>query len=265
MGQDAPFVGTLMAWDKSQIISRLRQLHRSGKPLAYSKLAQRNQALLSAAAYHFGSYRKALEKSGIDYSEVLQRPRWTKQRIIALIKQAKRVGEDLHWGAVTQRRDELGRAAFAALQPRLFGRWDRALHAAGLDADDVARYRAWDRNTVVFEIRSRYQDDEPLNSGALQKDDPGLHAAAVRYFGAYDSALRAAHIDPHKHRQRKRWTRDGVIRALKQTSTRNGHLSGTGVRTSSPALYGAAIRAFGSFKAARKAAGLDGKVKRKAR
>ncbi|HEY7091370.1 MAG TPA: hypothetical protein VH518_24955 [Tepidisphaeraceae bacterium] len=248
-----------MAWVKAQILGKLRRLHERGDALAYSKLARKNQALLSAAAYHFGSYRKALEKAGLDYSQILQRPRWTKQRIITLIKQARRAGQDLHWGAVTRRRDELGRAAFAALQPRLFGRWDRALHAAGLDADDVARYRTWDRNTIVFEIRSRHQDGEPLNSGALQKEDPGLHAAAVRYFGSYDKALRAARIDPLAHRQRKKWSRQSVLRALKLTRSRNGDFSGTTIRANDPALYGAVMRVFGSFGNARKAAGIKTK------
>jgi hypothetical protein len=169
-----------MKWDKPAITSKLRKLHRAGRDLSYSGLARQHQSLLSAAAYHFGSYRKAIEKAGIDYADIIQRPRWNKKRIIALIKQARREGQDLHWGAVTRRRDELGRAAFAALQPRLFGKWDRALHAAGLDADEIACYRSWDKNTVAFEIRARAQADEPLSSGALQKEDPGLHAAAVR-------------------------------------------------------------------------------------
>jgi hypothetical protein len=244
-----------MAWNKPQITKKLRQLHRAGQPLAYASLAKSHQALLSAAVYHFGTYRQAILRAGIDYAAVLQRPRWTKPRIITLIKQARRAGQDLHWGAVSQRRDELGRAAFASLQPRLFGRWDRALHAAGLDADEVARYRAWDRNTVVFELRARAQDEEQLNSGALQREDPGLHAAAVRYFGNYDSALRAARLDPNEHRQRRKWTRKNVISGLKSAS-RNGNISGTVVRRSDPGLYGAAIRTFGSFAAARKAAGL---------
>ena len=81
------------------------------------------------------------------------------------------------------------RAAFASLQPRLFGRWDRALSAAGLDADEVNRYRKWDRNTVAFELRARHADDEPLNSGAIQLEDSGLHAAAVRHFGSFDDVL----------------------------------------------------------------------------
>jgi hypothetical protein len=251
-----------MAWTKPGIIQKLRQVHRTGKSLAYSRLAASHQALLSAAVYHFGTYRRAIARAGIEYSQVAQRPRWTRQRIIGLIKQARRQGEDLHWGAVCRRRDELGRAAFAALQPRLFGRWDRALHAAGLDADDVARYRTWDRNTVVFEIRSRHQDAESLNSGALQKDDPGLHAAAVRYFSSYDAALRAARLDPSDHRQRRRWDRGKLIAQLKRLAARNGHLSGMVVRRRDPGLYGAAVRTFGTFAAARKAAGLKQKTRK---
>src|SRR5438874_3178880 len=185
-----------MVWDKPRIKSELKRLYHADANLSYNALARRNQALVSAAAYHFGSYRAAVEAADIDYAAVTRRPRWTKPAIIQLIKQAKRKGEDLHWSAVTQRRDELGRAAFASLQPRLFGRWDRALSAAGLDADEISRYRRWDRNSVAFELRSRAQDHEPLNSGSIQREDSGLHAAAVRHFGSYDRALSAAKVDP---------------------------------------------------------------------
>src|SRR5688500_6719700 len=200
-----------MVWNKSLILEALKRLHRQGKNLSYNALAAKMQPLLSAAAYHFGSYRKAIEKAGIDYADVTRRPRWTRQRIIALIKESRRKGLDLHWSAVTQRREELGRAAFASLQHRLFGSWDRALHAAGLDADDVSIYRRWDRNTILFELKARRQDEAPLNSGAVQKDEPGLHAAAVRHFGSYDRSLRAAGIDPARVRERKRWTREEVV------------------------------------------------------
>ena len=247
-----------MIWDKPRILQELRRLHRDGVNLSYSHLARSKQALLSAAAYHFGSYRGAIEKAGIDYAEVIQRPRWNKQRIIRLLKDAKRKGIELHWSSVTRRGDELARAAFAAIQPRLFGRWDRALHAAGLDADDVVMYRAWDKASVVFELKARAQDNEPLNSGGLQKDDPGLHAAAIRYFGSYPAALRAAKFNPSQVRERRRWDKQGLLKSLKSASKR-GALSDTELRRSDPGLYGAAIRIFGTFTAARKAAGLSAK------
>lgn len=250
-----------MVWDKPRIKAKLKSLHRDGANLSYNALARKAQSLVSAAAYHFGSYRLAVEAAGIDYAEVTRRPRWTKQVIIRLIKQAKREDEDLHWSAVTKRGDELARAAFASLQPRLFGRWDRALSAAGLDADDVARYRRWDRNTVAFELRSRAQDDEPLNSGAIQQEDSGLHAAAVRHFGSYDGALRAAKVNPDSVRRRRAWTRPEVIAALKQGKRSGKHLADSSVRKENPALYGAAVRLFGTFTAARNAAKIQ--LKRK--
>jgi hypothetical protein len=243
-----------MIWTTHRILQTLRKLHRTGADLAYTQLARAHQPIVSAAAYHFGSYRAAIEAAGIDYAQHLRRPRWTKQRIIALIKQARRDGKDLHWSAVTRRGDELSRAAYASLQRRLFGGWDRALHAAGLDADDVSVYRTWDRNMVLFELKARKRDGEPLNSAALQDDDPALHAAAVRHFGSYERALRAAHVDPRSVRQRQQWSKQHVIRALRKAHARGTHLSDSAVRGQYPALYGAAVRQFGSFPAARRAA-----------
>lgn len=248
-----------MVWDKPEILKALKKLHKQGIDLSYNALASVQQSLVSASAYHFGSYRKAIERAGIGYDSVVRRPRWTRAAIIALIKVAKREGEDLHWSAVTQRRDDLGKAAFASLQPRLFGSWDRALTGAGLNADDVNRYRKWDKETIAFELRARFRDHEQLNSGTLQRNEPGLHAAAVRHFGSYDEALRAARLDPTKLRQRRAWTRQVVKDALKGAQKDGQRLSDSALRKLDPALYGAAVRLFGSFTAARAAAGIKWK------
>jgi hypothetical protein len=251
-----------MKWDKRRILSALRKLHRAGANLSYNAMARKHQAVVSAAAYHFGSYRSAITHAGIDYRQVLCRPRWTRQSIIALIKKARRRGVKLHWSAITRRGDELSRAAFASLQPRLFGAWDRALHAAGLDAEDVSIYRTWDRNTAVFEIRSRHQSGDPLSSGAVQREDPALHAAAVRYWRTWDNALRAAHFNPSVMRQRRRWSKPAVIAALKKAWRRTGHVSDSSIRGTDPALHGAAVRLFGTFTASRAAAGIKLKGRR---
>jgi hypothetical protein len=241
-----------LSWDKTEILQSLKKLHKEGKDLSYTQLAKKMQPLVSAAAYHFGSYRNAVEKAGIDYADVVRRPRWTKQQIIKLIKQAKREGEDLHWSAVTKRGDELGRAAFASLQQRLFGSWDRALHGAGLDADEISQYRKWDKDSIVFELKGRHREKEPLNSGAVQKEDPGLHAAAVRHFGSYDNALRAAKVDPSKIRRRQRWSKEEVGKQLK-AFTRKHDLTDAALRQHAPALYGAVLRFYKSVAAARNA------------
>jgi hypothetical protein len=246
-----------MIWNKPRIIQQLRRLHKAGEELSYNALARKRQSLVSAAAYHFGSYRGAMAAAGLPYEQFLRRPRWSKQTIIAQIKKARRAGEELHWSAVSKRKDELGKAAFASLQKRLFGQWHRALHAAGLDADEISQYRAWNRDTVVFEIKARAAEGEALNSGALQHEDAGLHAAAVRYFGSYDKALKAARLDPKRLRLRKQWSHATVIAAIKAVHRSGTHLSDSTIRKQSPALYGAAVRLFGSFTKARTAAGVN--------
>lgn len=245
-----------MVWNKTSILEALKKCSKKGEDLSYNAMAKTKQSLVSAAAYHFGSYRKACEKAGIDYAEVTRRPRWSKPLIIKMVKAAYRKGEDLHWSAVTARRDELGRAAFASLQPRLFGSWDRALHGAGLDAGEISRYRTWDKSSIVAEIKELNAAETELNSGAIQKSDPGLHAAAVRHFGTYDAALKAGGIEPLSVRRRRRWSKEDVTKELKSRKKTKKLVSDSAVRKEHPALYGAALRLFGTFSAARTAAGL---------
>jgi hypothetical protein len=252
-----------MVWNKREILAEIRRQHKKGVGLSYNQLSAKMQSLVSAAAYHFGSYRRAVQQAGIEYSTVLRRPRWTKARIIALIKSAHRRGEQLNWSSVTHRRDELGKAAFASLQPRLFGKWQRALHAAGLDGQEIARYRRWDKTSITHELKSRARNGQPVNSGALQAHDPGLHAAAVRYFGAFDAALRAAGLDPLKFRRRRRWDKKQVLAAIKSTAKSGHSLADSRIRIDQPALYGAAIRLFGAFTTARKLAGIKFKAKKR--
>ena len=246
-----------MKWSKDRLVVELKRLHRAGTDLSYNALARTHQSIVSAGAYHFGSYRAAIAKTGIDYSDILRRPQWTRARIIQLIKQARRNDRDLHWSAVTKAGDELSRAAFASLQGRLFGNWDRALRAAGLDAAEISQYRRWDKSSIVFDLREMHRAGQLVNSGSLQSEDPGLHAAAVRHFGAYDAALRAAGIKPEGVRRRRTWDEPAVLAAIRAAQRGGTHLADSTIRTSHPALYGAAIRLFGTFTAARKKSGVN--------
>lgn len=240
-------------WSKQRVITEIVRLSSKGQDLSYNRLAVRNQALVSAAAYHFGSFRQAVQDSGINYADVLRRPRWSSDRIIQLIRKSKRDGEELNWGAVSKRHDELGHAAFASLQKRLFGSWNKALAASGVDACKVALYRRWTRNTLAAAIQKLHSAGRPLSSGDLQQSDPGMHAAALRLFGSYDAALKAAKVSPSAVRRRRRWTRDMVLTELRMLQKKRPDFSPQLIRSRHPAVYGAAIRHFGAFKAALRA------------
>jgi len=65
--------------DKVNDRTELKRLHRARADISYNRMARTAQSLVSAAAIQFGSYRKAVELAGIDYTSVLRRPRWTRQ------------------------------------------------------------------------------------------------------------------------------------------------------------------------------------------
>lgn len=237
-----------MKWTRDAILARLKKLAKQKQSLAYSAVKKTELSLLSAAAYHFGSYAKAVEEAGVWYRDQMRRPRWTKQTVIAAVKKARKKGVELNWASVARRRDELGKAARASISKRLFGSWARTLQASGVDPDEVAVYRKWDKPSIAFDLRLRAQDDEPMNSAALQKDDPGLHAAALRHYGSLADALKAARVDAEAAAVRHRWTKAEVLAGLKKAL--RGKARPSLVRTSDPKLHGAARRLFGSFKKA---------------
>lgn len=191
-------------WDKPSILKALRaaRRQRGAAALSWRALATRNRPLVAAATYHFGSLASALTAAGIDAKATSRKPIWTKDRVIRAIKHARRKGRDLSWGATIARPGPLRRAAFAG--KRLFGSWARALHVAGVDIDEWRRYYHWDRHTVAFDLRQRKANGDAMNSGAVQADEPALHAAAIRYFKTFDAALKAAKLDPARVRVRKK-------------------------------------------------------------
>ncbi|HQY87072.1 MAG TPA: hypothetical protein PK402_00340 [Tepidisphaeraceae bacterium] len=179
---------------QKKVISAIRAARRAGKPLSYRALRKIDLKLVSLASHHFGSWKNAIEASGIDYKEISRKPLWTKERVIRLLKQAKKRGRDLNWTTVIARNDPLAKAAYAAISKRMFGSWARALSAAGVDPDTEALYIKWDRESIVWDIRQLDADGSDLGSREIQLSEPRLHAAAIRHFGSWKAALKAAGV-----------------------------------------------------------------------
>lgn len=234
-------------WHRNAILEMIRSLSSSGADISYNALARRNQALVSAANYHFGSYRRAVMMAGLDYAAIAKKPKWTSAKVIDLVRQARQSGQALNWRAISHRRDDLRRAAAAAVKKRLFGKWDDALFASGARPDEIRRYRRWNAENVVAELRRRSDAGEPLNSAVIQKQTPGLYSAAVRQFKSYDRALSAAKIDPDAIRQRRSWTADQVLKELKRLNREHGYVSRSLLRAQNPSLLRAMRQQFGDF------------------
>lgn len=190
-----------MHWTRQTIIEEIRRLHKASEDLNYSSVETNHLSLVRASAWHYGNWRRAVEEAGIDYESLSKYRRWSKERIVARIQQLYAEGHDLSWRSVSQTLDPS--LAASALRPNGFGSWPEAIKAAGLDINEVARYKYWTSDTVIKAIKERHKAGGNLSSRYSQKNDQSLFCAARRRFGTWDNALDAAGLDASKIRIRK--------------------------------------------------------------
>ena len=245
-----------MQWSKDRIVARIRQLRAEGAALSYNRVATERQGLLSAASYHFGSWRKAVEAAGIPYEREVRRvPKWTGERITHAIGQAREAGVDLSWTSISKNRDYSG-MAYAAIRSSRFGSWDGALRAAGIDPAGVRRYESWSEAKVIQRIKERAQEGRDLNSKAMQQQDCKLFNAALKRYESWEAALKAAHVNPELVYKRRRWDRERIKRDIGALWCNGTDLAAPYMRKHHSALYSAACKYFGSWTDARKACGI---------
>ena len=190
-----------MRWTRKSIVAAIQKLHAQGTELNYAAAEAQNLNLVRAAAWHFGTWRRAVEAAGIDYESIGKYRRWNRERIVARIRELDTQGADLSWRSVSIDLDPP--LAAAALRPNGFNSWREAIAAAGLDINDVARYQLWDEERVVRDIKALHRARAALSSKAVQTANQPLFCAARRRFGSWDDAIAAAGLSSENTRLRR--------------------------------------------------------------
>ena len=173
-----------MRWTRKAIVAEIKRLHAEGAELNYATAEDNHLNLVRAAAWHFGTWRRAVESAGIEYDSISKYQRWNRERIISRIRELHSEGADLNWRAVSTEVDPP--LAAAALRPNGFQSWRDAIRASGLDINGVARYQAWDEERVLKDIKALHRAGLPLSSKAVQLGNQPLFCAARRRFGSWD-------------------------------------------------------------------------------
>jgi hypothetical protein len=191
-----------------------------------------DKALYAIGKRLFGSWRKALRAAGFEHRGALSR-----EEVIAAIQSRHLQG--LSMIAVWRTDPTLFHAA-----KRCFDTWHDALLAAGLPSKP--RPHRWSKRTIIDAICRRHQSGPPLRK--VWRDDTSLFGAATRWFGNWQSALRAAGV---AFKPYHRWSSERVLEALQ-----NCYRCEPNFRALYPSLAGACYRFYGGFYQALEAAGL---------
>jgi hypothetical protein len=139
---------------------------------------------------------------------------------------------------------------------RLYGSWEAAIQAAGIDPGEARIHRRWGREAIIQRIREKDALGQPLNALAVQREEATLAGAADRWFGSWYDALEAAGINPEQWRRRRpTWTRESAIEEIQRAHRAGRKLNHAAWKGHS--LSRAVVDLFGGWDAALEAAGLD--------
>jgi hypothetical protein len=242
-GLDYRAIRMCARYTDDELLDKLRRLAVRRPNLTVAEL--RRLALGGTVAERFGSIEAASRRAGLRRWPVrVMHPVLSRSATIAALRARRRAGKQVH--EVALRRDDV-RLLHSAR--RHFGTVAQARDAAGLKPD-FAREQ-WTKENIVRHLLARRARGQPINAGAVEKELPSLYRAAVRLFGSY-YALASRYGAKRKY---KTWTVEATLAELRRVARRKG-----GVVRAIDLRGGVVVacqRHFGSFAAARRAAGVS--------
>lgn len=124
----------IMTRREDRVITEIREIFRPGaeKP---SNIAKKHSALYLRACKVFGSWRSALEASGIDYESSRNNKKWTRQRIMSEIKRLSAEAESLRPSVLRKS----GMTSLVSAADYHFGSWKRAVESSGVEYEFARR------------------------------------------------------------------------------------------------------------------------------
>ena len=198
---------------------------------------------MACAAFHyFGTWHDALMAAGLTPATPgpPSRTRWTRKVVLEEIRARWQDGAPMTVAANPK---------LAAAAIRRFSRWTAALRAAGVPQKPQ---RTWSTPIVLETIRALHRQGVLPERGGYC--DSALVAAAAARFRSWHRALVAAGVraPDEKPTRAFRWTAERVIEAIQNRYVQGLPL----VRGHDRHLASAAVRRFGSWRAAVVAAGI---------
>lgn len=188
-------------WSAEKVITEIQRINAEGSPLNPRYVNKNHAALYRQACNYFGSWKAAIEKAiDVDYDDVMNVTKWTKELLLERIKQRVESGKSLTTISLIKDSEK----CLLDAGSRYFGDWATAVEAAGYDYADVlnegkeSRSESCTKNTeddIKNFIISRFKQGLPLNSGHIDREYQTYMKSARYRFGNWRKAVESCGID----------------------------------------------------------------------
>lgn len=195
------------------MIASIQERQAKGLALNAQSVVVDDEKMIGAARRLFGGWKAALEAAGIDPKtakpqQANRRPHgyWDKRRVLEHLRELQTQGVPLNAHSV-----QLADGGLEATAKRLFGSFEAAIEALGLDYADVRITDTWTPERVIGEIQRAYAIGSDLSDNTVSTLNPPLYGAAQTHCGGWKQAIEAAGIDSESTRRTEKWTREKLI------------------------------------------------------
>jgi ASC-1-like (ASCH) protein len=181
--------------------------------------------------------------------------KWDAHEIVREILRRYQAQQDLSHSGMSEDNPALLRAG-----ERYFGSWRAAIECAGLNYEEIRRYKVWTKDRIIERIRELHQKGEDLSWGHISlRLDPALAASAVKrnHFGSWQEALEEAGLDYERIRRYQDWSSEKVLDQVHELYDRGERLNAKRMAQEEIRLITAARRRFPSWDRTLSEAGLD--------
>ena len=224
-------------FSREETLAHMQQRYQQGEPMYQSAVSKSHPHLVLSARRYFWSWDDALDAAGVPSDS--PHTSWTKESILAALRERHEQGLSLVVSHIAREDQRLYSAAI-----KHFGSYQAA--AKEIDIEVPRLTQSWTKEKVIQCLREHADEENILPT---TKFPSGLLYASRHYFGSVDNARKAAGVLAPK---RIRWTRERIIQAIRCQKRAHGLVAAAIDGT----LCAAAVRHFGSWSAACKAAGI---------
>ncbi|MGG3890229.1 hypothetical protein [Metabacillus fastidiosus] len=240
-------------WKKEEnIVKEIQERVNRKLSLSSSIVDKEDKGLYLAGVRFFGSWGKAVEKAGYNYSAYRLQNTWNKDKIKEKILNRYENNLSISSRDIQKQDKNLYNACLIH-----FGSYSSAIQHIGLDYDSIRKQKDWSKEKVSRLLLNRYNNGLPMNDMNLQKADSALYSRSMFYFGSYRNALTSIGLDYELISKKINWSKEKIIKELISRYIRNEPMNSLAVQFDNKALYAACVNYFGNYRDACIGAGLD--------